>query len=460
MGAELDRDTKPERPVRLASFVSDKDSISTTSSPKEPDAAVVAVAPSALLDSAMGAASAITLSELEGLAFANNPTLRQLEASTRKAAGYRNQVGLRLNPIVGYQGVQLADRGTDQHTAFIEQQIVTANKLALNRQVLNAATKAQLWELETQRYRIQTDIRMKFYEALANQNRVTLINDFQQLASRGVKLAELRKEAKEGSLIEVLQSKILLSEVELSRRQAEVAYAANWRELAAIAGVPQLSPSPLSGDLVSTLEPVDWASLGATLLSDSPEYKVALTRVQQSKANLQRQGVQSIPNWTVQLGAGKDNGTDSGMINLQVGAPIPVFNQNQGNIEAAKADYCRALAEVQRLENSIQARLAAISQDFDSSRAAVETYEAEILPDAKKTLELAEMAYVAGEFSFLEVFVVRKTYFESKLQYLTAQSQLAQAGAKATGFLLTGALDPTNDQSGDDSLRGLTTSQQ
>jgi cobalt-zinc-cadmium efflux system outer membrane protein len=56
--------------------------------------------------------------------------------------------------------------------------------------------------------------------------------------------------------------------------------------------------------------------------------------------------------------------------------------------------------------------------------------------------------------------VARRTYFESNLQYIAAQSQLAQARARVDGFVLSGGLDPMNDQSGDDSLRGLTFSQQ
>jgi cobalt-zinc-cadmium efflux system outer membrane protein len=73
---------------------------------------------------------------------------------------------------------------------------------------------------------------------------------------------------------------------------------------------------------------------------------------------------------------------------------------------------------------------------------------------------LAEVAYKAGETSFVQVLVSRRTYFDSNLQYVLAQSQLAQAKSKVDGYVLTGALDAVIDQSGDDSLRGLTFSQQ
>lgn len=145
---------------------------------------------------------------------------------------------------------------------------------------------------------------------------------------------------------------------------------------------------------------------------------------------------------------------------MQVGAPIPVFNQNQGNVAAARAEYCRAVMEAQRIENSIKARLAFVSREYDSALAAIRQYADEILPSAQESLELADAAYKAGETSFVQVLVARRTYFDSNLQFVIAQAQLAQAQAKIVGNVLSGALDPVTYQSGDDSLRGLTFSQQ
>lgn len=404
--------------------------------------------------------SGMTLADFESFALANNPTIRQLAATTQKAAGFRQQVGLKANPVIGYDAAQLADEGTDQHTAFISQEFVTGGKLELNRRVLNEALRAQLFELEAQQQRVRTDINIAFYAALAAQQRVALTTDFQSVGSKGFELAEIRKRAQEASQIEVLQAKIQMNQVDLAKQQAEVNYAAAWRELAALAGNPSLAPVPLVGSFDGEIQAVDWNATRSIMLSGSPEYMAAQTRVQQARANLERQGVQAIPNVNVTMASGIDNSTHSGLINLQVGVPIPVFNKNQGNIAAARAEYCRAMMEVSRIENSIQQRLAVVSNTFDSSLAAVNKYEDEILPSARETLSLAEDAYRAGEFSFLEVLIVRRTYFESNIQYLEAQVQLAQANAQVNGYVLTGGLDATVDLSGDDSLRGQTFSQE
>jgi cobalt-zinc-cadmium efflux system outer membrane protein len=402
----------------------------------------------------------MTLDAFEALALSNNPTIAELVATTQKAAGFRTQVGARANPSIGYNGTQLADEGSDQHTAFISQTIVTADKLELNRRVLNQALRAQLLQLEAQKYRVATDIRIKFYDALAAQARIRLIREFQSVSDKGVDLAEQRKKALEGSQLDLLQAKVQQNEIDLSLQQAEISYNAAWRELAAIAGSPQMAPVALQGELPKSENNLDWATLAATMVASSPEYQAAQTRVNQASANLERQNVQAVPNLDLMMASGYDNATNSGLINVQVGAPIPVFNKNQGNITAARAEQMRACREMERIENAIKARLAAVSRDYDSALAAVAKYSNEILPNVREGLELAESAYKAGETNFLQVLVARRMYFDVNLQYIASQTQLAQARAQVDGYVLTGALDAVEDNSGDDSLRGLTFGQQ
>ncbi|MGB7344325.1 MAG: TolC family protein [Pirellulaceae bacterium] len=402
----------------------------------------------------------LTREAIESMALANNPTIAELVATTQKAAGFKCQVGLRANPVLGYSAVQLADQGTDQHSVFISQTIITGDKLALNRAVLNEALRGQLMQLEAQKYRIATDIRITFYDALAAQQRVNLIRDFQSVADKGVDLAEQLKEAQEGSQLEIVQAKVQKNEIDLALRQAQIRFDAAWREMAALAGNPDMVPVPLQGKLPNAETALDWSIVASTMIASSPEVQSAQARINQARANLGRQQAQPIPNLDLQLASGYDNGTDNGMINFQVGAPIPVFNKNQGNISAARAEYVRASRELERIENSIKARLAQVSRDYDSSLVAVEQYSDDILPNSEDGLRLAELAYKAGETSFVQVLVARRTYFDTNLQYIVSQQQLAQARARVDGFVLTGALDAVIDNSGDDSLRGLTLSQQ
>lgn len=394
-----------------------------------------------------------TLASLEALALENNPAIRQASASAHKAVGFRDQVGTRPNPTIGYNGTQLADRGTDQHVAFVEQDIVMGGKLSRNRAVLNQEVQSQLWEVEAQRYRVLTDVRQRYYEALAAQRRLALATEFQKIAAKGVEIAKARVDAKEGSVPEVLQAEIQLNQVEVQRRQAEAAFRGAWNQLMAVAGLSGTVPGVLEGTLPSTVELVDMQSVTGLALNSSPELQAARARVARARANVERQEVQAIPNLSFQLAGGVDNSTNSGMINAQVGLPVPIFNRNEGNIAAAHAELSRACQELRRIELSIESRMARGAQDYESAAAAVEQYRQMILPKAEETLKLSEEAYAAGEFGFLQVLVARRTFFESNLEYVIAQSNLAQAEAYLQGLALSGGLSDTRDTDFDAGLR-------
>lgn len=402
----------------------------------------------------------MTLQELESIALANNPAIQELAASTQKAAGYREQVTTRPNPTVGYQGQQLADRGTDQHLAYVEREFVTANKLELNNRVLNATLAAQLQELEAQRFRVRTDIQIRFYQALALQRQLELINEFSQVAEKGVDFAKQRMDAGEGTRVDILQSKILLNEVQLTQRQTRAKLAAVWREIGAISGVPEMQYSKLQGTLPAESGIVDWEGMATNMVTSSPEYAAAHDRISRAYALLERQEVQPIPNMAVQLGAGVDYGTNSGMMNIQVGVPLPISNKNQGNIDAAHAEICRAQMEAQRIKNAIEERLAVVSREYDTATAAIDLYSNQILPSARESLDLANQAYKAGEVGFVQILLARKTFFTTNLQYVDAQAQLAAAQSKIDGYMLTGGLNSVIDDSGDSGLRDQTFSQQ
>ena len=404
-------------------------------------------------DVATSKAAAWTLDAIEAVALQQNPAVLQASASAHKAMGYRNQVGRKPNPIVGYQGSQLADAGTDQHVAFVEQDIVLGDKLRKNERVLSQEIQSQLWEVETQRFRVLTDVRQRFCEALAAQQRIQLATEFEVVAVKGVKFAEARMNAKEGTRPEILQAEIQLKQVQLLKRQAEAAFKGAWKQLMATAGMPDVTQGTLDGQLANVAATRDWDAISAQILASSPELQGARARLARARANVDRQQAQAIPNLSLLVGAGQDNGTNSGMLNTQVGLPLPIHNKNAGNISAAQAELCRASQDVRRTELAIASRLAEVIRDFESSAAAVEQYHQEILPRAEETLKLAEEGYNAGEFDFLQVLIARKTFYDANLEFVTAQVNLTKASAMIDGQVLSGGLDSTRDTEFDSGLR-------
>lgn len=141
------------------------------------------------------------------------------------------------------------------------------------------------------------------------------------------------------------------------------------------------------------------------------------------------------------------------MLNTQIGVPLPIHNRNEGNIAAAQAEFCRASQDVRRTELSIESRLAEAISGFEAAAASVDQYHQEILPRAEESLNLAEQAYKAGEYDFLQVLVARKTYFDTNQEFVSWQLELAKTTALLDGQVLVGGLDATRDTEFDSALR-------
>lgn len=401
-----------------------------------------------------------TLEQLTTLARANSPAIREAEAAVSKVEGLRYQVGLRPNPSVGYNGTQLADRNTDQHTVFVSQDYVTAQKLERNTGVLGLEVENLKWQAEIQRRAVTGDVKQLFFETLGAQQKLQLSNKFVEMAEKAVEISRLRKKAGEGTEVDVLQSEVQLQQIAVANRQQAAALVGGWRRLAAVVGQADLPLGLIDGQLPTDTRTYDWEAEYARLCAESPELMAAQTRVARARANIGRQRVQATPNLSWMVAAGYDRGTDSQLINTQLGIPLPINNQNEGNVSAAQADYCRALQEVQRLQLGIKSRLASASQAYQSAAASVDLYKTAVIPKAEKMLELAELTFKAGEIDFLQVLTIRRTYFDAMLEYLNSQTQLAQASANIEELLLSGSLSNATDSSFDDGLRGQTFSGQ
>ena len=350
------------------------------------------------------AASELTLDAIVQLALANNPAIQQAAAASAQACAIHTQVGLTPNPTIGYFGDEIGNDGAaGLHGGFVSQTFVRGDKLAWNRQVIGHDVNSLNWQVEVQRQRVRTDIQAAFYDALAAQRRLELAREFRSVASKGVWVSQERVKARVGTRPDVLQSEIQLNEVDLSIQQADYELAAAKNELAALAGVAGLGDVTLVGELDSSAPERDTEAVFAQIVAMSPQLAAAQANVDRARANLCRQRVQPIPNVTAQLGAGSDDASGNAFANVQLSIPVPVHNQNQGNIRAAQAAYRAAIQNVERIRQSIRRELASVMREYKIAAATLRQYESSILPKAEETLQLMQEAQEAGEFDFLRV---------------------------------------------------------
>ena len=119
-----------------------------------------------------------------------------------------------------------------------------------------------------------------------------------------------------------------------------------------------------------------------------------------------------------------------------ISAPIPVWNRNQGNIRAAKAELAMAVQSVGRVENDLADRLAAAFRTYAAARERAARYRAEILPRAEETFDLSMKAFKGGQFEYLRVIQAQRTIAEARLELNRSLGDAWRAAGELSGMLL------------------------
>jgi outer membrane protein, heavy metal efflux system len=334
----------------------------------------------------------ITLEELQQMALQNNPTLAQATANIRAAEGRKQQSGLYPNPTVGYQGEEIRGgsfRGGEQGF-FVQQNIVTAGKLGLNRNIFEQEKRQAETEADEQKLRVVTNVKMSYIQALAAQQTLELRHNLSKLAQDAVETSRQLANVGQADAPDVLEAEVEGQQAELAVTMAEQNQQRVWKELAAVVGNPHLHLMRLEGTL-EDMPAVDADNFVEKIVNESPAVKIAELGVKKAEASLARAKRESIPDLQLRAGMQQNlellgaTGRSTGLQGFaDVGVQIPIFNRNQGSIATSKADLERAQREVERVKLALRERAASIVQNYAYSQAATARYKNQMIPRAQK----------------------------------------------------------------------------
>jgi cobalt-zinc-cadmium efflux system outer membrane protein len=399
----------------------------------------------------------ITLEELQQMAFQNNPTFKQSAANIQAAEGRKKQSGLYPNPTVGYQGEQI--RGGSFHGGeqgfFVQQDIVLGGKLGLNRKIFDQELKQAETEADEQKLRVVTNVRMSYYTAMAAQQTLELRHNLSKLADDSVETSHQLANVGQADAPDVLESEVEAQQAQLAVTMAEQNQQRVWKAMAAVVGDPQLPLMNLEGKLDDT-PPVNADELVEKIVNESPAVRIAELGVKRAEAALARAKREPIPDLQLRGGL-QQNGellADGRAVGLQgfadVGVRIPIFDRNQGNVAAAKADAERAKREVERVKLVLRERAASIVQNYTFSQTAVDRYKNQMLPRAQKAYQMYAKKYQEMAAAYPQVLIAQRTLMQLEVYYINALESFATSSLSLQSYLLTDGLEAPSQPGGMD----------
>jgi len=396
------------------------------------------------------AGALMTLDQFEKIAHESNPTMRQAEAEIRAANARKQQAGLYPNPTVGYTADEIrgGSVGGGKQGFFVEQNIVTGGKLRLSRSVFGDEANIAAIEAEEQRIRVSSAVKMAFLRVLAAQEFLDARRDLAKIAQDAAETQTRLQNTGQADESEVLESEIEAQRMRMVAHMQENTLREEWRSLTAVIGRPDMPIATVAGDLDKNWPDLNEEQAVESIAGQSPAVRIAEATATRAQALLARASREAVPD--LQLRAGLEyNNELLGSVPFakgwegiaQVGVQLPIFNRNQGEVAAARADIERAQQEKRRIALTLRERAASAVDQYANARLMAVEYRDAMLPRAKKAYALRVEKYGQMLASYPRVLEAQRRLYELQVEYIAALENVWTNGIALEGYLLTDGLE-------------------
>jgi cobalt-zinc-cadmium efflux system outer membrane protein len=344
-----------------------------------------------------------TLTSLQQVALRTSPLIRQARFDVEAARGSALQAGLYPNPMIGYeastagQGDSEGNRSPGQQGGYVQQTIITAGKLKLAQ--LAAMREMQIAEQRRVQAEadLQAQVRAGYFAVLAAQKNFETAQALAELLDELYNVLYLQMTAGEVAAYEPMQIRVLAMQSRGVVIQAHNRYVSAWKQLAAHMGAPGLPLSAVEGRIDMPAPHFEHDPVLAYVTTNHSEVIAAQVGVEKARFQLRLAEVQPYPDVTVQLGFQKDYTAPpfGSVANINVGIPVPFWNRNQGNIQAARAQLQRALEDNNRVRNELTIKVAEAFERYGNNRSLLKMYQDTILPNQVQAFRAAVARHAA-----------------------------------------------------------------
>jgi cobalt-zinc-cadmium efflux system outer membrane protein len=326
-----------------------------------------------------------TLADLQRLATANSPALRQAASDVKAAQGNLIQAKTYPNPITGYiQDTSATNNTGGIQAGFVDQPIITGGKMKLGVAAAQKALDNAVLALKRARMDLATSVRNAYFTLLVDLETLAVTRALAQFSDD---IYRLQTGLLKGTQAAPYEPTALRAQTYLNRlayRQAIASYIYDWKALVATLGLPQLPLSQIAGQVDRFIPYYDYDDVHAYVLQNHTDVLTARNGVRRAQYTLKLAQVTGVfPNLDVYMALEKDfmNPPHGTYQALALGLPLPVWNQNKGNIIAAQAALIRANKEMHRVEITLTNNLALAYENYRNNLYAMEYYRRNVLPN-------------------------------------------------------------------------------
>jgi cobalt-zinc-cadmium efflux system outer membrane protein len=399
------------------------------------------------------ATNAVTLDALVSETLERNLELKFYEAEIAAAKGGRKTAGSLGNPElsggVGQKTVRsggLSAEGVAWSVSVV-QPFEWPGRLGLRKAIANR--DIELAELGYARFKIALAgrVRTLAYGLFAAQEKAATARE---VADRFQALREVLVQRDPAGLTPLLETRVIeATEFTIQRKASEATLITQSAllELNQLRGVPPETHLSLSRAHLSFRPPDSMETLLALARTNNFELRVRAVELAQQGFRVDLAKNERYP--AISVGpsyASEQAGSErQGIVGVGVSLPLPLWNRNTGNIEAAKARQMQAEVSLNVTAREIQRKVVEAALTYETKLREIARWRPDSVQQFKDAAELADRHYRLGAVPIATFVELQKQYLEAVEGLLDTKKETLEAAQQLE--LLTGLRLPLADTS-------------
>ena len=381
----------------------------------------------------------VNIADLVIETLARNPELSFYRAEIAAAKADQRTAGTRPNPDAEFELGRKRSRSregsmSDEGMAWgvaVSQTFDWPNRLALRKAI--ASRQVELAELGLAQFQrdLANEVQVAAFKLLiAQEKRDAALN----VAQRGEELVAALLQREPAGTSPLIESRIIQANVLTLKRRAVEAAAETQ---SALLDLNQLRGAPIETPL--RVEPVklrfpnlkDADSFIALAGTNSFDIKSRVVELEQQGLRVELARNERFPAFAVRPFFSQEEASEREQVaGVGVSVPLPLWNRNKGNIDAAKSREEQAQGALTVAQRNIETQLRKSLARYELNRGEIERWRTDLVDQLEEAADLADRHYRLGS-------VPVATYVEMQDKYLEALDTVLDTQAEALSALQT-----------------------
>lgn len=360
------------------------------------------------------------------------PGALEAEALVDAAEARVRQAGVRPNPELSLEAENAFGSGpfsgydNAETTLSVSQDLELWGRRGARVGVAQAEGRTSLLRRDLATLDAAGRLALAYAEAEAAERRLQLAQEALDLTIADARALMILVEEGREPLFRGIQAQSQAAAARAALDEAQAERDAAFARLTAVA----MLPNPVTSIGASLLDREPPAVVPTS--STSPEVRVAQAERDAAESRIEVERVRARPDVRVSVGVRRYEAEDATALTFGVSMPLPLFDRNRGNYDAAQAEFRAADARVMAATQTAQADLAGAEARLRSANSRVWATDGGVTA-AEEAYRLSRIGFEAGRISQLELsssraalIAARNAAVDARLARVRAEVDLAR----------------------------------